>query len=103
MADENERRPRLFAFLEKQFDKGLTMAGVERGGRFVGNHDIRCADQRPRRSHPLLLSDTEIGDGAPQKLRVRQVERAQQLFRLFRRPAAPRNCLAEFPLSLIHI
>ncbi len=59
MADEQQAGAGCTAFVEQQAQKTLAAVGIERRGRFIGDHQFRLADQRTSRGDPLLLADGE--------------------------------------------
>src|SRR5690606_12089270 len=64
MADEQQAGAGGSAFGKQQFEEGLAGVGVQRRGRFVGDHQLRLADQRAGGGDALLLADRQLV-GAP--------------------------------------
>ena len=60
MAHEDERAVVRLAGREQHVEEGLAPVFVERRGRFVGDHDLRVADQCARGGHALLLADRQL-------------------------------------------
>jgi len=59
VTDEDEGRTLLVALFEQELDKGGPVVGIQGRGGFIGDHQRRRADQRPRGGNPLLLADAE--------------------------------------------
>ena len=59
MAYHDERRTGRLGIREQQIEERLLTVAVERGGRLVGDDELRRADQRARRRYALLLADAE--------------------------------------------
>ena len=57
MADEQQAGAGFAAFGEQQLEKGCAGISVQGRGWFVGNHQLRLADQGAGGGHPLLLAD----------------------------------------------
>ena len=81
MAREQKRRTRLVALREQELEKALARTLVQRGGRLVGDDQLRSADQGPRHRDPLLLADAEIGDRSRQQIVVPESESCKQAAR----------------------
>ncbi|MNZ80420.1 hypothetical protein D3C78_990520 [compost metagenome] len=60
MADEQQAGAGGAAFGKQQFEEGLAGIGVQRRGRFVGDHQFRLADQRAGGGDALLLADRQL-------------------------------------------
>ncbi|MCY1279744.1 hypothetical protein D9M70_285090 [compost metagenome] len=77
MADEQQAGTGFSAFGEQQLQKSLAGVGVQGRGGFVGDHQLRLADQRTGGCDPLLLTDGQGVGPALQQLFL-ESEVAQQ-------------------------
>src|SRR3990167_5306232 len=57
VADKQQAGTGFAALGKQQFEKGFAGVGIQGRGGFVGDHQLRLADQRTGGGHALLLAD----------------------------------------------
>ena len=68
VADEQERGAGGLAGLKEQFEELLAVVVIEGGGGFVGDDELRCADEGTGCGDALLLADGEVRYGLVEEL-----------------------------------
>ena len=63
VADEDQRTPLLLRFLKKQLHEPVSIVAIQRRRWLIGQDNLRAANRRPGDRSPLLLADTQFGDG----------------------------------------
>ena len=77
VAHHDHARSRLVALREKKFEERAFGIAIECRGRLVGDDDLRCADQRTRGGHALLLADAQARGSTRRDHRLVETERRE--------------------------